>query len=99
MKTCLVCRNSLPLTEYHKNYKGKDGHQSRCKKCAIEKMAQYQRENKERVNEKNKQWKREHKDEVREAFRKYRASLPAEVRNAKYRKHDLWRHFKMTVAE
>ena len=41
MKTCVRCRLSKPLSEFHKNSRSKDGLYSYCKECNKEKAAQY----------------------------------------------------------
>ena len=48
MKSCNKCLLEKPLSEFHKQTSAKDGHQYRCKKCAIEMAVARQRSNPER---------------------------------------------------
>jgi hypothetical protein len=40
-KTCAACKRSLPLSQFHKNNRRKDGHHSLCRDCAIERENTY----------------------------------------------------------
>lgn len=33
MKTCKICQETLPYTEFNKNHRTSDGHLAKCKKC------------------------------------------------------------------
>ncbi len=35
MKTCVTCKQSKPLSEYHRHCTNKDGHQAMCKLCNV----------------------------------------------------------------
>ena len=35
MKQCIICKQTKPLTDFHKDKQVKDGHDPRCKKCKI----------------------------------------------------------------
>jgi 5-methylcytosine-specific restriction endonuclease McrA len=47
-KTCTRCGEEKPLEDYHRNHVAKDGRNPRCKKCAIEVAAQWQKDNRDR---------------------------------------------------
>jgi len=49
MKSCRICGEAKPLTEYHKQSSARDGHQSRCKECAKALARRWYAENKERA--------------------------------------------------
>lgn len=55
MKICRKCKQSKPLTDFHKRSSAKDGLQSLCKTCNIERVKVWQSENPERHEE---DWKR-----------------------------------------
>ena len=61
VKKCSTCKEDKPLSEFHVCNRTKDKRQSSCKPCAILKMQQYQRKNREKVNAKNRKWKSENK--------------------------------------
>jgi hypothetical protein len=48
MKTCSVCKEEKSLDEFHKRSSAKDGRQSRCKKCAVQIVVQWQKDNPEK---------------------------------------------------
>ena len=91
MKTCRICSQEKPLTEFYKKSDMRDGHLSLCKKCHKERSVSWQKENKERVNENSR--KRAKTEEVkarrkkqytseqgrknaREAVKRYRQKKP-----------------------
>ncbi len=51
MKTCTVCKELLPLTEYHKSKASKDGYGYRCRSCDKKAREEYRDRNKERFAE------------------------------------------------
>ena len=51
MKTCSICKEGKPLEDFHKKAAAKDGRQSRCKKCAIDRVVQWQKDNPEKYKE------------------------------------------------
>lgn len=55
-KQCAKCKNQLPLTDFYKNSKGNDGHQSWCKKCAKDNRIQRYKDNREQEVARNKEW-------------------------------------------
>lgn len=63
-KICAECGRDLPLTEYNKHTKSKDGLQQRCREC-------FSRYNKIRYQE--------NKDKVKAAVKKYREENPDKV--------------------
>lgn len=42
-KVCKVCGEIKPLKDFHKMTKSKDGHQNRCKPCAVSLTREYER--------------------------------------------------------
>ena len=42
-KKCVTCGRELPVSEFHKNAKNKDGLQSKCKSCVSEYNRAYNR--------------------------------------------------------
>lgn len=47
-KTCSKCKETKPLSEYHKDRSQRDGHRSDCTICARKTKADYMRRNKEK---------------------------------------------------
>lgn len=48
-KVCADCGQEKPLEEFHRKSKAADGHQNRCKPCAIALVIQWQRDNPHRL--------------------------------------------------
>lgn len=40
-KTCRVCKQTKPLTEFYKNQDSKDGHRNKCKICHLKSIKEY----------------------------------------------------------
>lgn len=53
MKRCNTCKKSKPERDFNKHKANSDGLQGQCKKCQKEYLAQWKKENKERVNKQN----------------------------------------------
>src|SRR6202142_2201394 len=81
-KTCSICRVELPLSDFHKQTKSSDGHQSRCKKCAIELTKNWQTQWPDRVNEKNRIWRHANPEAAAATRKRYNDSHKEE--RAKY---------------
>jgi hypothetical protein len=62
MKTCTVCGEKKPLTDYHKRAAMKDGRRSECRGCCNRAAVLYRQANKEKVSIYNKKWKQENRD-------------------------------------
>jgi hypothetical protein len=56
MRTCTKCLQSLPLTEFYKDRRRKDGLQARCRRC----YKAYNRERNAKDPQANTQWQREY---------------------------------------
>lgn len=48
MKTCSVCKQILPLESFHKRATSKDGRGYECKPCGSKRVAEWQRNNREK---------------------------------------------------
>lgn len=98
-KVCMDCKSKLPLSFFHKRTDAKDGLAPRCKQCAIAKVQQWQRDNKDKVNAKNRTWKAAHPERVRATAKRYRRTLSAVQREHKNRRDALRANYGMTIAE
>ena len=49
-KNCRVCRRNLPLTQFHKNRKSRNGRVNLCKECASIQGAAYRTAHKQEIN-------------------------------------------------
>lgn len=63
-KACKSCGEIKPLDSFHKRTAAKDGHQVVCKKCAIAKVVQYQRDNAAKVLPRIKAWGEANKEKT-----------------------------------
>lgn len=68
-KICSKCGRELPLSEFNKCKRQKDGLQYQCKEC----QKQYYTDNKEDILAQQKQYKAEHKEEIAEYNKQYNA--------------------------
>jgi 5-methylcytosine-specific restriction endonuclease McrA len=70
-KHCNTCTTELPLSDFHKLARAKDGLQPRCKSCNKAAGAAWYKENKERRKAKSKEWYESNRDEHNANCRKY----------------------------
>jgi len=84
MKNCSVCGLELPMSEFSKDKKSKDGHVSRCKPCTKEYASTYYKKNSPKLKDNNLQYKNDNRDAVREKDAAYRAANRDKI-NAKKR--------------
>lgn len=69
-KSCGGCNQLLPLGEFHKNAKSKDGHSGRCKKCVKAYGASHYAANRERKLALSNAWRRNNPDRFMTAYLK-----------------------------
>lgn len=69
-KQCRLCKATKPLSDYHKNRRGRDGLQPRCKACAIAVAKAHHEANPEPRKAYVKKWQAEHPDRRRKAAHK-----------------------------
>lgn len=84
MKTCIICGETKPTTEYNKNARYKDGLHSRCRECQRQWQRDYLEANREKINKKN----AEH--------RRNRRNAPDGAERLREWKKSLWYNFKIT---
>lgn len=78
MKTCITCKQSLPLSDFQADRSRKDGLNPRCRPCykiqaaesyrrnrakVLARVSEYQKANPEKVNAINRRWYQNHRDE------------------------------------
>lgn len=72
LKTCLCCKESKPLADFHKDRGRSDGLMPICRKCNIAKARAWEKANPDRKRESNRQFRvanREHVDATKRAWR------------------------------
>lgn len=85
-KTCSVCGEMKPLTDFNKDRGRKDGLQYRCKVCHSLMKKNHYIDNKEVVLTRNKQYRQTHGESILANKRKYRSENRGKIR-ALARKH------------
>lgn len=65
-KTCSKCRETKPLTEYHKNARNRDGLHSHCKKCQCAYVRTYYQTHKAETTARMRQWRAENPERYRD---------------------------------
>ena len=75
-KICSKCGRELPLNEFRKSKRSKDGHQGRCRYCCMEHDRKYRRDRE--INKKNKLIKEEVRKETKECIACHK-ELPLEA--------------------
>ena len=79
IKKCTKCLIEKSHSEFYKRKKGKDGLNSSCKKCDIERKIQYQKKNIEKTREYNRQFRQKNREKCNEYARRYRKENPEKV--------------------
>ena len=76
-KTCSCCKKTLPLEDFHKSKKDKDGRFHECKSCHNEYRRKKFKENskspefREKMIKKSKRWRDKNPEKVKECKKKY----------------------------
>ena len=70
-KICKKCGRELPLSEFYKHEKHKDGHRNECKECNLQRQKQYREGNKETIAERKKKYYQDNKETLVERKKKY----------------------------
>jgi hypothetical protein len=79
-KTCTACQRTLPLTEFYKDARTRDGLMSRCKSCHRESKRASDARHQEQRDAYQAQYCEEHRDELREKAAARRAADPERER-------------------
>ena len=64
MKTCCVCKQSLPINMFHK------GNKSNCKECRKIETREYYLKNRQKVLDRNREWRKNNPEKFRESAKK-----------------------------
>lgn len=72
IKTCSICKESKPLTEFSKNKRRTDGYNRECKSCTREYKKQYYHRNKKKIDDINKLYWVNNKERLLEGQKEYR---------------------------
>lgn len=72
-KKCCKCERDLPLDQFNKNIKSKDGLRSQCKSCRSESRKIYNQKNKVRIKEHNRKYREANRDRLNERDRLYKS--------------------------
>lgn len=73
MKTCNVCGEAKPITDFYKASTCKDGYRSTCKKCHLAKGKAYvsTEVGRKKARESYKKWKKDNPEKLKESQRKH----------------------------
>jgi hypothetical protein len=71
-RICRVCGELKVLSEFHRDKQSKDGRRAVCKKCRIEYVKQYQKENRERILEGKRLFYKENRERLINQSRRYK---------------------------
>lgn len=86
MKHCPDCNRTLPLTEFTKNKRTKDGLAFYCRSCMYARTKQYRDSNREAFREKQRAW-RERNREVLNMYALFKHYAEQDASNAKTREY------------
>lgn len=71
MKPCKKCGEIKPLASFHNDKRNRDGKQGQCKECRNQRIAQWQKQNPERLKVAMKKWRTRNPEKVRDYSAKY----------------------------
>lgn len=80
MKICTKCGDTKPFGEFHKHKASKDGLKSRCKECNTRDAVEYAQRNKDKVAERVAKWQKENRDKCNANQRRWVERNPEEHR-------------------
>lgn len=79
-KECNVCKQSLPLTEFHKRASGRVGYMTTCKTCTSVRAAIRYKEKKTHILEVGKRWRDKQRQQIHGNFELYFKRLVKRVK-------------------
>lgn len=71
-RTCTECKETKPVSEFHRGKLRKDGLSTYCKSCKCEQNRRYRAANKEKIAEYKRRW---YKENVKQEGRRYKKRL------------------------
>ena len=86
VKTCRICTNTKPLSDFHRNCKNTDGHASSCKDC----VRAYKHANRDKIATYRSTYYQNHKDAFHARSRADRARLQRRTRKNGHAVGDPW---------
>jgi hypothetical protein len=96
MKTCIVCRESKPFSDFYRAAGMKDGHRSECKACNLAARRAKYAENPRPYIDRVLKWQRANRERYLERMREYGRTPAKQVSN---RKSHLKRKYGLTLAD
>lgn len=96
MKTCRLCGETKPYSDFYAFAQMRDGYRSECKVCNLAAKARRHRENPTSARERARRWNRENRDRYEETQQRYRDSGKKSISN---RKSYLKRKYGLTLEQ
>ena len=86
-KRCSKCGRILPLSEFYKDKRAKDGLKSECKECHIAMQAEYYKANKDKIAEYGAQYRKDNKEAIAQRYAQYYQANKKKIKayNANYK--------------
>jgi 5-methylcytosine-specific restriction endonuclease McrA len=81
VKTCKVCGETKPLSDFYKMAEMRDGHRNDCKACNLAAKARRYRANPEPAKERVRAWQAQNADRVADYRRRYNAKPERKAQN------------------
>lgn len=81
MKLCSSCAQVKPFSDFYQ-FKGKP-HGTKCKKCQIERMSEYQKKNRDKNNEAVQRWREKNPEKNKQMNKDYKIRNPHKVKEHK----------------
>jgi hypothetical protein len=99
-RTCTVCKETKPLSEFHKDPRGKFGTRARCKACETESVRKWRAENREHFLSSQKEYREANKGHAKEYREKNKERDSVTQRNwrTKNKEHKKQVHLKWLAA-
>jgi len=85
-KKCSKCGEIKSVSEFYKSKSTKDGLGYRCKKCSLDGIKKWQKDNPEREAIRNANWQKNNPEKVRAKYRRWKARDPERAKKL-YRKY------------
>lgn len=79
-KTCNVCKQHLPVTEFHKRSSGRSGYMTTCKTCTSIRAALRYKNKKEHINAVGWEWRQKQREAIHGNFELYFRRLVKRVK-------------------
>lgn len=88
-KVCSKCKQTKPLSDFHRDKTTPDGYYGQCKLCKNARHSLWRAEHREEERARSREYTRSHRDEMTEYMRQWRARNPDYIRDRRMANYEV----------